>query len=150
MSKPSTSSRSASESEVGVEALGGVDFHGPTPIFLANFVSSRYLDSVSVIDSTALPGAPLDALRELARTEAELVELRQRQVAEARRSGATWDQIGDALGMSRQAAWEYFAKSASERLAESVAPNSDLSEEEAMELAVEEVLAVRRERRSSR
>jgi len=105
---------------------------------------------MSVIDSTALPGAPLDALRELARTEVELDELRRREVAEARRSGATWDQIGDALGMSRQAAWEYFAKRASGRLAESVAPNSDLSEAEAMELAVEEVLAVRRERRGGR
>lgn len=105
---------------------------------------------MSVIDSNALPGAPLDALRELARTEAELDDIRRHQVAEARRTGATWDQIGDALGMSRQGAWEYFAKRAQDRLAESAAVNEDLSEDEAMELAVEEVRAVRRERRAGR
>jgi len=105
---------------------------------------------MSVIDSTALPGAPLDALRELARTEAELDDIRRHQVAEARRAGATWDQIGDALGTSRQGAWEYFAKRAQDRLAESAAANADLSEEEAMELAVEEMRAVRRERRTER
>ena len=117
---------------------------------LAHPAVSRYLDNMSVIDSTALPGAPLDALRELARTEAELDDIRRHQVAEARRTGATWDQIGDALGMSRQGAWEYFAKRAQDRLAESAAANEDLSEEEAMELAVEEVRAVRRERRAGR
>ncbi len=111
---------------------------------------SRYLDNMSVIDSTALPGAPLDALRELARTEAELDDIRRRQVAEARRTGATWDEIGDALGMSRQGAWEYFAKRAQDRLAESAAANEDLSEDEAMQIAVEEVRAVRRERRAER
>ena len=105
---------------------------------------------MSVIDATALPGAPLDALRELARTEAELDDIRRHQVAEARRTGATWDQIGDALGMSRQGAWEYFAKRAQDRLAESAAANEDLSEDEAMQLAVEEVRANRRERRAGR
>ncbi len=52
--------------------------------------------------------------------------------------------------MSRQGAWEYFAKRAHDRLAESAAANDDLSEEDAMQLAVEEVRAVRRERRSDR
>lgn len=108
------------------------------------------LTVMSVLDSTALPGAPLDALRELARAEAELDGIRRHQVAEARRAGATWGQIGDALGMSRQGAWEYFAKRAQDRLAESAAANEDLSEEEAMELAVEEMRAVRRERRTAR
>ena len=70
--------------------------------------------------------------------------------SEARRAGATWDQIGDALGMSRQGAWEYFAKRAQDRLAESAALSEDLSEDEAMQLAVEEVRAVRRERRAGR
>lgn len=83
-------------------------------------------------------------------TEAELDELRRRQVAEARRSGATWDEIGNALGMSRQAAWEYFAKRASDHLEEMARANSDLTEDQAMELAVEEVRAVRRERRGGR
>lgn len=111
---------------------------------------SRYPDGMSVIDPAALPGSPLEALRELVRTEEQLEALRRRQVAEARRAGATWDQIGDALGMSRQAAWEFFAKRATEALAESVAQNDDLSEDEALQLAVEEVNAVRREPRARR
>lgn len=52
--------------------------------------------------------------------------------------------------MSRQGAWEYFAKRAQGRLAESAAANDDLSEDEAMQLAVVEVRAVRRERRADR
>ncbi len=57
-----------------------------------------------------LPTDPLDALRELARTEAELGVLRRQSVADARAAGASWDQIGDALGMTRQSAWEYFTR----------------------------------------
>lgn len=52
--------------------------------------------------------------------------------------------------MSRQAAWEYFAKRASDHLEEMARANSDLTEDQAMELAVEEVRAVRRERRGGR
>ncbi|MGB7236970.1 MAG: hypothetical protein WBD41_13425 [Rhodococcus sp. (in: high G+C Gram-positive bacteria)] len=101
---------------------------------------------MSLIVAGALPVEPLDALRELTRSEAELDELRRIQVTEARRTGATWEQIGDALGMSRQSAWEYFAKRASERLDASAQANGDLSEEQAMELAVDEARVVRRQR----
>lgn len=104
---------------------------------------------MSVLDATSLPASPLDALRELVRTEEQLDELRRRQVAEARRTGATWDQIGDALGMSRQAAWEFFSKRAVEALAESQQANADLSDDEAMQLAAEEVNAARRERQAN-
>lgn len=34
--------------------------------------------------------------------------------AEARKDGATWAEIGDALGMTRQSAWEGFAKFAAD------------------------------------
>ena len=34
----------------------------------------------------------------------------QRWVAEARRRGTSWASIGDALGMTRQSAWERFAQ----------------------------------------
>ncbi len=47
---------------------------------LAHRAVSRHLDIMSVIDSTALPGAPLEALSELARTEAELDDIRRHQV----------------------------------------------------------------------
>jgi len=100
---------------------------------------------MSLIISDALPVEPLDALRELARSELELDELRRRQVVEARHAGATWEDIGDALGMSRQSAWEYFAKRAGDRLKAS-AQRNDLSEDEAMELANDEVRAARQRR----
>lgn len=103
---------------------------------------------MSLIDSDALPAEPLDALRELAVSEAEIDELRRHQVAQARRSGATWEVIGEALGMSRQSAWEYFAKRGSERL-EASASSSQLSEDEAMELALDEVQSVRRQSREA-
>lgn len=108
---------------------------------------SGYPYSMSLIASESLPADPLLALRELARSEAELHELRRSQVATARAAGATWEDIGDALGMSRQSAWEYFAKRASDRLAASAAMNTDLSEEEAMAIAVDEVKAVRGNRK---
>ena len=102
---------------------------------------------MSLLTSDALPVDPLDALRELARSEAELDELRHQQVAAARDAGASCEEIGDALGMSRQSAWEYLAKRASEHLAAMAAASTDLSEEDAIALAVNEVKAVRRRRR---
>lgn len=87
---------------------------------------------------------PLDALRVLARTEAELDDLRRRQVAAARVAGATWEQVGEALGMSRQSAWEYYAARARAELAANAAANADLSDGDAIDLAIEEVRAARR------
>lgn len=107
---------------------------------------SGYPDGMSLIAADSLSGEPLEALRELTRSETELDELRRKHVAAARKRGATWEEIGDALGMSRQSAWEYFAKRASSRLAASAQASSDLSEDEAMEIAVAEVRQVRRKR----
>ncbi len=102
---------------------------------------------MSLIAVTSLPVEPLEALREVSRSEFELDELRWNQIAAARDAGASWAAIGEALGVSRQSAWEYFTRRASAALAVNAAENSDLSEGEAMELAVEEVKAVRRSRR---
>lgn len=96
-----------------------------------------------------LPTNPLDALRELTHREGVLDELRRERIMAARAAGASWEQVGEALGMSRQSAWEYFSAETRERLAANAAANKDLSEEEAMALAVSEVKAVRRQRRAS-
>jgi len=104
------------------------------------------MTSMSLIAAESLPVEPLDALREVSRSEVELDELRWAQIVAARDAGASWAAIGEALGVSRQSAWEYFTRRASGALAESVARNADLSEGEAMDLAVEEVRAVRRAR----
>jgi len=114
---------------------------------LALYLLSRYLDRMSLLAPDSLPADPIAALRALTASETELDNLRRTQVAAARDAGASWEEIGEALGTSRQAAWEYFAKRAGDTLAEMANAHSDLSEDEAMELAVEEVRAVRRRRR---
>jgi len=103
---------------------------------------------MSLISADALPVEPLDALRKVSQSELELDELRWTQIAAARDAGASWADIGEALGISRQSAWEYFTRRASAKIAQNVAANADLSEDEAMGLAVEEVPDVRRSRRS--
>jgi len=105
------------------------------------------MTSMSLIAADSLPVEPLDALREVSRSEVQLDELRWRQIAAARDTGASWAAIGEALGVSRQSAWEYFTRRASSELAANV-ENSDLSDDEAMGLAVEEVRSVRRSRRA--
>ena len=99
------------------------------------------------IDAKALPADPLEALRELAQWEDELERLRLAAVEAARERGASWEQIGAALGMSRQAVWEFYTRQVRDDLARSAAA-SELSEKEAMDLAVDEVRAARRRRRS--
>ena len=103
---------------------------------------------MKVIDVESLPADPLEALRELSRADVELETLRRERVEAARRQGATWDQIGESLGMSRQSAWEYYTRE-TRRLLEESAAGSDLDDDEAMRVATEEVSRVRRRRRTS-
>lgn len=103
---------------------------------------------MKVVDVESLPADPLEALRELSRADAELEALRRERVEVARRQGATWDQIGESLGMSRQSAWEYYTRQTRDVLDEG-AVGSDLDEHEAMGAATEEVSRVRRRRRNS-
>ena len=103
---------------------------------------------MSVIAVDALSADPLSALRELAAGEAQLDRLRRDRVEAARAAGATWAEVGTALGISRQSAWEYYSAAVRSELAENVAANVGLSPDESNELAVGEVRAVRRSRRS--
>lgn len=100
---------------------------------------------MGVIAADALPADPLEALRELARSEPELERLRRDKVLAARAAGATWEQVGNALGVSRQSAWEYFTARIREELAANA--NAEMSGDEAMQMAVDEVRSVRRRRR---
>ncbi|HLT96244.1 MAG TPA: hypothetical protein VK070_05585 [Acidimicrobiia bacterium] len=99
---------------------------------------------MKVIDVDSLPAEPLSALRELSRAGTELETLLRERVAEARRGGATWEEIGESLGMSRQAAWEYYTRDV-RRILDAV--GDELSEEEALRIATEEVSELRRRRR---
>ena len=103
---------------------------------------------MKVIDVDSLPADPLEALRELSRADVELEALRRERVEAARSQGATWDEIGESLGMSRQSAWEYYTRKTRRVLDESAA-GSDLDEDEAIRVATEEVSRLRRRRRTS-
>ena len=109
------------------------------------------LTNMSLLAHDRLPAQPIDALRELVRTIDECDELKRDTVAAAREAGATWESIGKALGITRQSAWALYSADAaaiSADLAASAANNPDLSEDEALDIAVEEVRAVRRSRRA--
>ena len=102
---------------------------------------------MDLIVAHALPAAPLDALRELARGEVELERLCRERIASARAAGATWEQIAAALGMTRRAAREFFTRDALTAVDDNTnAHEPPLREIEAVELAVEEVRTVRRRR----
>lgn len=100
---------------------------------------------MSLITAERLSANPVEALRELSRAAAEFDDLKRAKVAEARSAGASWDAIGEALGVTRQSAWALYSADIRAKLAD--AADSDLSEDEAGDIAVEEVRAVRRARR---
>ena len=52
---------------------------------------------------------PLEDLRHACRAAGAVDKLIRQTVARARESGCTWAEIGQALGISRQAAWERFS-----------------------------------------
>lgn len=96
----------------------------------------------------ALPSDPLKALSEITQSEVELERLRCDLVKKARTAGASWERIADALGTSRQAAWEYYTVRFRDEFAENVAENVGVTAAEALELSVTESRAVRSRRRS--
>lgn len=52
---------------------------------------------------------PLEALRECCRAETALEKAMWQTVAKARESGHSWTEIGDALGVTKQTAWQRFS-----------------------------------------
>jgi hypothetical protein len=108
------------------------------------------LTAMKVIDVDSLPPEPLEALQELSRAGAELEVLVREQVTAARRRGATWEEIGERLGISRQAAWEHYTRDARRIIEESTSRGEMLGEDEALRFAAEEVAGIRRRRRQGR
>jgi len=94
-----------------------------------------------------LPSDPVAALSRISSLKSEVDSLEHQSVARAREAGVSWQEIADALGVSRQAAWERFTRSAREAMAATAQANADLSDDEAMQIAVAEVKAVRGRRR---
>ena len=60
-------------------------------------------------------------------------------------AGVSWDEICESLGKTRQSAWEYFSRPVRESLASRKA-SSQLDDDEALRLAVDEKREVRRRR----
>jgi hypothetical protein len=102
-----------------------------------------------IVAAESLPRDPLSALRVLTESEHELDRIRRTQVIAARAAGASWQQIGDALGVTRQSAWESFTADTRAALASNVDANNTLAEDGAVDLAVDEARAVRRRRPTS-
>lgn len=109
---------------------------------------SGYPDIVTTMPAAALPADPLEALRQLAKYDNELQRLRRGKVRAARAAGASWENIGAALGMTRQSAWEHYAGEVWDDVAASAVDSSEFSDADALSLAVDEVKAVRRKRRT--
>lgn len=102
-----------------------------------------------ILVTESLPQDPLVALRVLADSEAEIDRIRRDRVRAARAAGASWQQIGDALGVSRQSAWESYTADVRAVVSRNVDADESLDETAAMALAVDKVRSVRRRRRSS-
>jgi uncharacterized NAD(P)/FAD-binding protein YdhS len=54
--------------------------------------------------------APLDGLCQSARVAVALDKMQRHLVNQARRSGRSWTEIGDSLGIAKQSAWQRFAE----------------------------------------
>lgn len=80
---------------------------------------------------------PLGQLRGLRAADKQLEVWQREAIARARQQGASWSEIGGALGVTKQAAWKLYNEDVRELLSE-VRQRSGLSDEEAQRLADEE------------
>jgi putative PIN family toxin of toxin-antitoxin system len=103
---------------------------------------------MSFLQIKRLPSDPLEALRAVIASESELDALRIDLVRQSRAQGRSWEDIAIVLGMARQSVWEFYNVRVLDELKNRVAENSELTEEEATQLAVEEVRSVRHSRRT--
>lgn len=92
----------------------------------------------------------LDALRKAASQDDVRISSLHEEVDRAVAAGASWNQVAKAIGVEREDAWEQLRQDVSAAMRRNAARNADLSEAEAMELAVAETKAVRAERAQRR
>jgi hypothetical protein len=89
---------------------------------------------------------PIERLRGLKRADEELARWLVEAVAQARAASRSWAEIGEALGVSRQAAWQLYNQELTRAIAAS-RRRFGLREEEALALSRKELSAVRHRRR---
>jgi hypothetical protein len=85
---------------------------------------------------------PLGQLRGLRAADRQLDVWQRQTITRAREQGSSWSQIGEALGVTKQAAWALYNEGVRDEL-ESVRKRSGLTDEQAQRLADEERDTVR-------
>ena len=80
---------------------------------------------------------PLDQLRGLRAADRQLDVWQRQTITRAREQGSSWTQIGDALGVTKQAAWALYNEDVRDAL-DAVRRRSELTDEQAQRLADEE------------
>lgn len=80
---------------------------------------------------------PLGQLRGLRAADMQVDRWQRETIARARQQGASWSEIGGALGVSKQAAWKLYNEDVRELLAD-LRQRTGLSDDEAQRLADDE------------
>lgn len=106
-------------------------------------------DDETTVSVASTAGGPLGVLASIGTSARQISEWRRDAVAQARRDGHSWADIGRALGISKQAAWQQFNADISAML-DDIAGRGGLTEEEASRVAVDEIRAHRAEQRTKR
>lgn len=80
---------------------------------------------------------PLDQVRGLRAANVQLDVWQREAITRARDQGASWSEIGEALGVTKQAAWSSYNQDVRAALGDARA-RSDISDEDAQQLADDE------------
>jgi len=105
-------------------------------------VDDAHMNSVDVHDAE-----PLARLRELLNRERELAQTKRDLIAQARSQGRSWAEIGAALDVTKQTAWQLYNAEITSLL-DRIAERSNLDDDTASALAQDELAAVRWRRRT--
>jgi uncharacterized membrane protein len=112
--------------------------------FMASELSASRRDVKVVV--ALEPDDPIERLRALRAADEELANWLSQAVGEARRVGRSWAEIGDALGVTRQAAWKLYNDPLRAAIDQARA-EACLTDDEAIAVANAELRAVRARRR---
>jgi DNA-directed RNA polymerase specialized sigma24 family protein len=94
----------------------------------------------------AADDSALDRLRAVHAASDVLDSWQREIITEAREAGASWSEIGEAMGVTKQAAWSAYNADVRAMLERIHERNNDLTEEEAFALIDAEREAIRAER----
>lgn len=101
---------------------------------MAARLDARHDDEQMRVEVEVGSTEPLDQLRGLRAADRQLDVWQREAIARAREQGASWSEIGEALSVTKQAAWQLYNDDVREMPAD-VRERSGLSDEEARQLA---------------